>query len=144
MLLRRSIDIDAKELARDMRQFFNGLLGDSDLFAELNVLDCVERASSRPPSGAGTPYDPKSGPMRPARLLKTAENAASAKSCAARFARIVPARTTQATIRHLVTVQVDRVVAGQLGVDTLFELAVTGERFPRPRIQTKKTGQRPI
>ena len=44
---------------------------------------------------------------------------------AARPARIDQARTTEVTIRHLVTAQVDRVFAGQLGVDTLVELAVT-------------------
>ena len=44
MLLRPSTDICPKELARDMRGFFNSLLGDSDLFAEVNVLDCVARS----------------------------------------------------------------------------------------------------
>jgi hypothetical protein len=44
---------------------------------------------------------------------------------AARPARIDQARTTEVTIRHLVSAQVDGVFAGQLGVDTLVELAVT-------------------
>ena len=41
---------------------------------------------------------------------------------AARPARIDQARTTEITIRHLVAAQVNRVLAGQLGVDTLASL----------------------
>ena len=65
MLLRRSTDIYPKELARDMREFFNSLLGEAvcsiDFPADLRSCDNVgirERTIRRPcllgiPSGPG-------------------------------------------------------------------------------------------
>jgi hypothetical protein len=99
-------------------------LGDRDLFAEVNVLDGIEELN--PVLHRALERLATRNQVHAARSLidHRRERGVREVMRAACPARIDQARTTEVTIRHLVAAQVDRMFAGQLGVDTFVELAV--------------------